>query len=671
MLEPNSEPNLVLGIDTGGTYTDGVLLEYETRRVLAAQKSLTTKRDFSIGIENVIEGIQIEDPSAIRMVSISTTLATNAIAEGKGKRVALLLIGYDPDLIGKFKMAERFATPNYFFLDGGHDLYGREKKPLDLPGILAKVNEVKGQVDAIAVSAYFSPLNPEHEQRAYKAISSICDLPVVLGHQLSTRLGSVERATTAALNASLLAMLQDFIIAVRRAMERRQIDAPLMVVRGDGTLMSDEFAARTPVETIHSGPAASAIGGRFLSRLDDALILDVGGTTTDIALIEQGQVTVSEEGATVSDYKTSVKAANLLSIALGGDSHITWGHEKNLVIGPERVTPLAYLAWKYPYVKQQLKALSMRAWSQAAPDSLEYWFLLREPQGGQPKGQRERDLVEFVRERPRPVPEILKHLGVLHAGQVGAGELVRQEVIGKAGLTSTDLMHIEGRYAAWDAEAAAHAWKVFCQVQFRDPDELRRQVWSQASEMIVHAVVTFLSERPLELRDRQRSLEGADRDMGRWFFYNSLYQAHPHLETTIGLRQPIIGIGAPADVFLPAVARALHTDLILPEHHGVANAVGAIAGSVMVEEELLIYPKLSRDGLEVFGYYVQAHDVRYEFEELDAALAHARDLSRERALGAALRSGADSPQVTTEEETDGLDTYRIRAKAIGNPRLTR
>jgi len=149
-LKAKAQPSLVLGIDTGGTYTDGVLLEYETRRVLAAHKSLTTKRDFAIGIENVIEGIQIADPSAIRMVSISTTLATNAIAEGsaQGKRVALLLIGYDPDLIDKFEMGQRFATANYFFFAGGHDLFGREKAPLDLPAILSKVNEIKDQVEA-------------------------------------------------------------------------------------------------------------------------------------------------------------------------------------------------------------------------------------------------------------------------------------------------------------------------------------------------------------------------------------------------------------------------------------------------------------------------------------------------------------------------------------------
>jgi N-methylhydantoinase A/oxoprolinase/acetone carboxylase beta subunit len=356
LLNTYKDPSgpLVLGIDTGGTYTDGILLDYHTRDVLASHKSLTTKRDLSIGIEAVIKSIPLKDPSAIKMVSISTTLATNAIAEGKSKRVALLLLGYDPDLIANFNLQHRFTTPNYYYFTGGHDLFGREKQPLDLPAILTRVGEIKEQVDAIAVSGYFSPLNSEHEHRVHRAIADVCDLPVVMGHQLSTKLDSVERATTAALNASLLAVLQEFVMAVRQAMRRRQIAAPLMVVRGDGTLMSEEFAARTPVETIHSGPAASAIGGRFLSRLDDALVVDVGGTTTDIALIQQGQVVVNEEGATVDTYKTAVKAANLFSIALGGDSQIRLNREKEVAVGPERVVPLAYLAEQYPKILDRL-----------------------------------------------------------------------------------------------------------------------------------------------------------------------------------------------------------------------------------------------------------------------------------------------------------------------------
>ncbi len=662
-----SQENLVLGIDTGGTYTDGVLLEYESRRVLAAHKSLTTKRDFSIGIEEVIEGIHIEDPAAIKMVSISTTLATNAIAEGKGKRVALLLIGYDPDLITSFKMEKHFVTPHFFYFTGGHDLYGREKEALDLPGILAKVSEIKGQVDALAVSSYFSPLNPEHENRTYEAISSVCDLPTVLGHQLSTKLGSVERATTAALNASLLAVLQDFIIAVRRAMERRQIDAPLMVVRGDGTLMSDEFAAQTPVETIHSGPAASAMGGRFLSRLDDMLIVDVGGTTTDLALIQQGEVAVSEEGATVSNYKTAVKAANLLSIALGGDSHIVLNREGEILIGPERVAPLAYLAWQFPYVQSRLKTLSQRTWTQTSPESLEYWFLLREPQQeGSRKSEREKKLVDLLRHGPLPVPDILKQLNLLHVAQIGAEELLRREIVGKAGLTPTDLIHVAGGYTPWDVEAASLALEAFSRHKFCKPADIQQYVWSQTTELIVAAIVAFLTGTEMQLPNPH-----PDNDLGAWFFHNSIYATHPQLETSFRLRQPIIGIGAPAGIFLKDVADVLHTDLILPEHHQVANAVGAIAGSVMVTEEILLYPRMSSEGLEIIGYYVQASNERQEFEELNDALAFARTLGRDRAMGAAIRSGADNPQVVIEELADGLDSYRIRAKAVGNPRLAK
>ena len=115
----------------------------------------------------------------------------------------------------------------------------------------------------------------------------------------------------------------------------------------------------------------------------------------------------------------------------------------------------------------------------------------------------------------------------------------------------------------------------------------------------------------------------------------------------------------------------LQYNLILPDHFAVANAVGAIAGSVMVTEEILVYPHLSPSGLDIIGYYVQARDKRDEYEELGDALAYARDLSQKRALSAAMRSGADNPQVIMDEKSDGLDTYRIRAQALGNPRLAK
>ena len=656
------QKSLVLGIDTGGTYTDGVLLEYNSRTIIAAHKSLTTKRDFSIGIENVIAAINIQDPASIQMVSISTTLATNAIAEGKGKRVALFLVGYDPDLIKSFNFEGHFHTPHFYYINGGHDLYGQEKEKLDLESLLSKVNEVKNQVDAIAISSYFSPRNPEHEIRAQRAVSSICDLPIVLGHQLSTKLGSIERATTAALNASLLSILQDFIIAVRRAMERRGIEAPVMVVRGDGTLMSEEFAARTPVETIHSGPAASAIGGRFLSGVGDALVVDVGGTTTDFALIQNGEVSISTDGATTAGYKTSVQAANLLSIGLGGDSHIHYNRKKEVAIGPERVVPLAYLAQQYPNVQKRLEALSRRTMPAPAPAELEYWFLQRElPTGLSLNNKQEEKLLQLLKNGPKPVPDLMKELGLLSQVQFKSEILWREEIVGKAGFTPTDLLHTDGRHTPWNTSASQAALTIFSNYLSQEKESIANLLWDLISEKVIRAALGFLTEKEIPNNIPEK--------FGDWILNNSIYPSHPHLETRIKLQQPIIGIGAPAKPMLQAAAKKLHTELLLPDHYYVANAVGAIAGSVMVTEEILIYPHLDAAGVDVIGYYVQAHENRKEYVEIEDALKYAQETGHEQALSAALRSGAANPQVIIEIIQDGMDSYRVKAKAVGNPRL--
>ena len=465
------------------------------------------------------------------------------------------------------------------------------------------------------------------------------------------------------LNASLLAVLQEFIIAVRRAMENRGIDAPLMVVRGDGTLMNDEFAARTPVETIHSGPAASAIGGKFLSRLDHALVLDVGGTTTDLALVLDGKVTISETGASVSGYKTSVKAANLLSIGLGGDSNITLSRTNDVIIGPQRVVPLAFLAHQHPNVRDRLKALSQRTWPAPSPRELEYWFLQREQVDAESFTSREQEVIQILSNGPKPAAAVIKKLGLLDQSQVNISSLWREEVIGKSAFTPTDLLHIDGRHTPWDKEASQAALTVFSNYLSWDQEDFSKFLWSKMTEKIVKAVVHFLTNK--EIPDAQDPKFA----LANWFLENSIQPEHEHLSTRITLNYPIIGIGAPAKEMLQETARVLNTELILPDHYQVANATGAVAGSVMITEEILIYPHLSAGNVDVIGYYLQARDQREEVEELEEALARAKKTVRESAKSAALRSGADNPEVILEVIQDGMDSYRVQATAVGKPRL--
>jgi N-methylhydantoinase A/oxoprolinase/acetone carboxylase beta subunit len=145
--------SVYLGIDTGGTFTDGVLFDPHSQTVLKSMKVLTTHSDLKICISQIVEQLVPEDPSLISFVSLSTTLATNAIAEGKRKTVALLLLGYDPELVHHFKFQQQFGTDHYFFVQGRHDLNGIEQIPLDHDEIKRITPEILEKVDAFAVSS--------------------------------------------------------------------------------------------------------------------------------------------------------------------------------------------------------------------------------------------------------------------------------------------------------------------------------------------------------------------------------------------------------------------------------------------------------------------------------------------------------------------------------------
>ena len=295
----------LLGFDTGGTYTDAVLFDPVRGIVAAAAKALTTKHDLAIGLRGAMEAVLRQLPvDDIGFVSLSTTLATNAIVEGQGSPICLLLLGYEPSALDRAGLRRALGHDPVCFIAGGHGATGDEQAPLDLVALEAAVRAHDPNVAAFAVSGFFSVRNPGHELAARALVGRLTGKPVSCGHELTSKLDAPRRALTTALNARLIPQLQQLIRAVEDLMVEKSVRAPLMVVKGDGSLVSAEFALARPVETILSGPAASVVGARHLAGEEDVVVADMGGTTTDIALLADGLPVLDREGATVAGWRT-------------------------------------------------------------------------------------------------------------------------------------------------------------------------------------------------------------------------------------------------------------------------------------------------------------------------------------------------------------------------------
>jgi N-methylhydantoinase A/oxoprolinase/acetone carboxylase beta subunit len=297
------------------------------------------------------------------------------------------------------------------------------------------------------------------------------------------------------------------------------------------------------------------------------------------------------------------------------------------------------------------------------PDHVEYWFFQREPRRFI-ADEKAREVLHLLKERPYSLPELLERIGLFHPLQFSGPMLIQEEFIGRAGLTPTDLLHLTGDYAPWSVNAAQIAASIVARLNETTVDDLIAGAMRVITERITGEIVSFISGQTLA---RPASYGPFD-NLGGWLFEESLYHRHPYLGSQISLKMPIIGIGAPAGIFLPRVAELLQTELILPEHHEVANAIGAAAGSVMISEEAWVLPRMR--GQYVSGYYVRVGAERQFVSDPDAALETARQEARQRVEAGALSAGAADPQVTFEVITSGPNTLRVRARAIGSPRLS-
>jgi N-methylhydantoinase A/oxoprolinase/acetone carboxylase beta subunit len=614
--------NIALGIDTGGTYTDAALMDHATGEVLCTAKALTTRSDLSIGIGQAIDAVFLQPgapaPAGVSLVSLSTTLATNAIVEGQGSPICLLLIGYDSGLIEQYGFQDELVTDDVVYVTGGHDIHGDEAAPLDEDALRQAVLARRDQVDAFAVSSYFAVRNPAHELRARDLIEELTGQPVTCGHDLTTRLNSVRRATTVALNARLVPLLRELIRTLRQALAERVITAPLMVVKGDGSLVRAEWAMQRPIETILSGPAASTVGAWHLAEqngvsLEDGglWVVDVGGTTTDIAVLRNGRPRLNPEGAQVGRWRTMVEAVDVHTVGLGGDSHVRLDGERHLLIGPRRVVPLSLLASQYPQIMDELRnqaTVPHRA-------DLANQFVMARRLPTRPLDDDEQVVLRHLASGPVSLSFLVRHsrFGSMVLRRVE--DLVAERLVMVAGFTPTDALHALGCLELWDAEAAQLGARVYAAMGRRSVEDLCRTVVEGVSNRAATALVSKV------LNDEAHSHDWEQEPTAALFLNRALSNdLVSDLGLTLTLRRPVVAIGAPVGAYMPRVAERLHTRLIIPPHAEVANAVGAVAGGVIQRHRVLISPIGDGEALRVH----LPHGV-HDFRDLDEAVAHAEE----------------------------------------------
>jgi len=316
-----------IGIDVGGTNTDAVLLDGE--RVVHAVKTPTTA-DVTTGIVTALATVMREGPAgAIDAVMIGTTHFTNAVVQRRDlTRVAAVRIGLPasaslPPFCDWPEDLAAIVRGDVIMLEGGHEYDGRELVPFDANGMRTAAKRIRAAgIPAVAVASVFSPLNPGCEEAAAEILRDECpEAAVTLSHHLG-RIGLLERENVALLNAALLELARRTTAAFTEALVRSGIRAPLFLTQNDGTVMLAEAAARFPVYSFASGPTNSMRGAAFLSRLSDAIVVDIGGTTTDIGCLHHGFPREANNVVEIGGVRTLFRMPDLLSLGLGGGSHV-------------------------------------------------------------------------------------------------------------------------------------------------------------------------------------------------------------------------------------------------------------------------------------------------------------------------------------------------------------
>lgn len=635
---------LRLGIDTGGTFTDAVLVD-DDKQIIAAEKSLTTRFDLSVGIGDVVGKLPADLLSDISMVSLSTTLTTNSVVEDQGAPVGVLLPGYTEAQVKKSGLLEILPPQLVIILDGGFDAVGKEHQALDEVAAKEAILKLQDQVSAFSISSMFGTRNTSHENRLKTMVTELTGMPVICGYELASSLGAPRRALTAALNARMVPPIKELIASVSRILERHQIEAPLMIVKGDGSLASVDNAIEKPIGTVLSGPAASVIGACQLSGLQNAIVADMGGTTTDIAVVSNGQPELCADGARIGDWQPMVEAVRVSSVGLGGDSEVRFGGHKGLVIGPRRVVPTCLLGHLYPEIIPKLES-QLSGMVSASSNR----FVMRLENNAALLNQlnkAERAAWESLGDGPVELDAIVA------GNREFARALAKLKRLGLAiysGFTPSDAVHVLGINSHWNkraAELSVNIWMRqmrflygFGKWQADDIEFASRQVY----DLVITTIRRLLIE--VGLNESEFTNGNTRTDSMVDLITKMILQGGsdsdriPLFKLDFASDYPIVAVGAPAASYYKDVAESMHIGLHLPDHADVANAFGAVMGSIVQRAQMTV----TQPQHGVFCLF--SNNEPKQFDSLAEARAYAEQIVLGQAEQKALTAGARQPQVT-------------------------
>ncbi|MCB2137337.1 MAG: hydantoinase/oxoprolinase family protein, partial [Rhodobacteraceae bacterium] len=445
----------------------------------------------------------------------------------------------------------------------------------------------------------------------------------------------------------------------------------LMVVRGDGALIAASIARERPIETILSGPAASIAGAGWLTGETDALVSDIGGTTTDVCLLRGGKPSIDPLGARVGPYRTMVEAVAMRTTGLGGDSevHLTEGLKTELWLGPRRLVPVALLASQWPAL---VHAALDAALSQSATGEFDGRFVLPLWRGAAPAGLAEREgaIAGRLQSGPRTLADTVRTRLEFPALM----RMVSRGLVMISGVTPSDAAHVLGQLDSWDGEAATKAVKLFARRRNGRGDMIAAdatamamaivdQLKAQTIDCLLEAALAedshdWKDEAPEVLARHPLMRAGLDR-----------HEGVVRIAASIGV--PVIGLGASAPNYYGSLGERLGTTMVLPEHAGVANAIGAVVGQVAMHVE----GSVTSPGPGRFVAHLPTGP--RSFGDKDAAIAALQSALAAEATERSRLSGVDEVRLSTETylsevEVEGQPMFieaRLKVTAHGRPRI--